>query len=347
MSPLVKTAAKYIPGLLLAALLLFLIFRGTEPAEIGRALTEASIGGLIVSGLLQIGHNVFRVWRWGVLLRALPSRPTQRGMWVAVLLGYLVSWVLPGRLGEIVRPALLSGREDIPLVPCVGTVVVDRLLDMLTVFAVFSVGVIVSPLPEDLEFATQLRLLAYGLLPTALGSLVVLALLARFRGPLSRRFAERPGLIARGFRTALDLVRAGDALYRPTSLLLLVLTSVGAWAMIVTGLWIGFDAAGTPLPFFAVCVLTLPIAFGGALPTPGGAGGFHFFVMLGLTQIFMIERSLAASSALLLHLTSLIPPIVAGCAILAIGIVRWSDVTGIVRQARQIGRMRTEGGAAS
>ena len=58
----------------------------------------------------------------------------------AVILGYATSWVVPGRLGELVRPALLAGRQRLPLGPCLGSVVADRLLDGMAVLALFVVG---------------------------------------------------------------------------------------------------------------------------------------------------------------------------------------------------------------
>src|SRR5262245_28071702 len=134
-----KTALQGIGGLVLAALLLYLVFHNVDRQELSRALAATSWPLLASGAAINLGHNVFRVFRWRRLLqpvRTVPLRP----MFVAVILGYMTTWILPGRIGELVRPALLSARENVPLGPCLGSVVADRLLDGVAIVALFAAG---------------------------------------------------------------------------------------------------------------------------------------------------------------------------------------------------------------
>ena len=134
-------------GLALTVFLLWWVFRDTDPKQVGRALAGASIGMLILGGLLNLGHNVFRVWRWKALLEPVREGVSFRPLFAAVIVGYLTTWLVPGRLGEVVRPALLSARENVPLGPSLGTVVSDRILDGMTIVLLFAVGTLATQLP--------------------------------------------------------------------------------------------------------------------------------------------------------------------------------------------------------
>jgi len=123
-----KTALQGIGGLLLAALLLYWVLHDKDPQALSSALFRASWPALAAGAAINFAHNVFRVLRWRWLLDPVRADVPFRPMFAAVVLGYMTTWLIPGRIGEVVRPALLSAREDLPLGPCLGTVVADRLL---------------------------------------------------------------------------------------------------------------------------------------------------------------------------------------------------------------------------
>ena len=105
-----KEAAKYLAGLILAVLLFWWVLKGIDLELLGEAVREASLAGLVLAGILNISHNIFRVLRWKALLRPVKARIAFLPMFSAVILGYMTTWVIPGRLGELVRPALLTAR---------------------------------------------------------------------------------------------------------------------------------------------------------------------------------------------------------------------------------------------
>ena len=142
----VPVAAKYGGGLFLALGLLWWVLRGVDPALVLQTVRDASLGGLALCVVLNVGHNVFRVWRWRALLAPVRADLPFRPMFVAVILGYMTTWIVPGRLGEVVRPMVLAGKEGLPLGPTLGSVVADRLLDAASVVTLFALGVWMTPL---------------------------------------------------------------------------------------------------------------------------------------------------------------------------------------------------------
>ena len=108
-----RDVVKVVVGAAIAVLLFVWVFHGVGRDALLDALRSATVGGLVLSAALQYGHNVFRVARWRLLLAPVRPGVPFRPMITAVTLGYLVTWTIPGRLGELVRPALRIGRDHI------------------------------------------------------------------------------------------------------------------------------------------------------------------------------------------------------------------------------------------
>jgi uncharacterized membrane protein YbhN (UPF0104 family) len=253
-------------------------------------------------------------------------------MITAVTLGYLVTWTIPGRLGELVRPALLSSREDLPLGPCMGTVVVDRILDGIAILMLFTVGVLVTPLQgEAAAYAGAIRagsVTTVGVLLVVLAVLVGLSLRA---AALETRLAGRRGLIAWTVRTIVSLARGTEALRNPVRLAAILFHSLAAWATVGLGMWVGLRACGIDIPFAGAFVMQPMLAIGVAVPTPGGAGGFHAAAKAALIYLFLVPETLAVSASILLHLAGVVPVFVVGAVLL------WIEKLS-VRDLRKLGQ---------
>ncbi len=334
-----RQGAKFLGGALLAAVLLCVVLWGKDPDAIRAALGSASMGGLLLAGALNLSHNFFRVSRWGLLLRPLKRAISYRARFSAVIIGYLTTWTIPGRLGELVRPALLSSREGIPLGPCLGSVVADRLVDGGAIVILFAFGTFLSPLQgEAASYAAKIRASSI-VLVAVIG--LLLALL--FAGGIARVAIHR-WLDARSSSTIrwigrmfLALSEGTEALRRPRLLGPIVLHSLLAWGTIALGTWIGIRAAGADVPFSAVLVLLPPLALGVALPTPGGAGGYHAAMSLGLQHLFGVPEATAVSAGILMHLVVTLPVIALGLVLLKVEKLSWSDLGAFVRQVGDLG----------
>jgi len=82
-----------------------------------------------------VGHMA-RAWRWQYLLYPIKPNVTLRNSFSAVMIGYMVNNFLP-RVGEFVRPYAIGNLENISKSAALGTVVIERIIDMI-VFSPFS-----------------------------------------------------------------------------------------------------------------------------------------------------------------------------------------------------------------
>ncbi len=333
-----RTTLKYLGGAILAAGLFWWVLSGTDTAEVWKQLREASIPLLLLAAFLNLAQNVPRVWRWRALLEpvrpAIPFRP----MFSAVILGYLTSWTVPGRLGELVRPALLAGRERLPLSACLGSIVADRMLDALAVLVVFVGGTALIPLHgEAAEHVAMIRAGSLGLLAVIAVPLVALLIVSSARDAVERRLIRWAGLRERVGRAILGLSDGMSALRNPRLFLIVTFHTALTWSLIVAGTWLAVRASGASIEIAAMCVIMPLLVLGIALPTPGGAGGYHAAMTFGLTALFNVEQATAIGASFLAHLIIIVPVVVLGVALLFIDRIPFNDLLNAARQVRGSG----------
>lgn len=320
------------------AALFWLILRGHDPREVGEALLRASVAGVVVGAILNFAHNAFRTWRWGALLEPAKSAIPFRPMFSAIVIGYLVSWVVPARLGEVVRPALLSAKERVPLGACLGSVVADRLLDGATLAVLFAVGAQFAAFAGEADALTSQIRTGAGVL--AVGTVVLIGALvvaSARRESIGRLLAGAPGPVRWVGHAFLSVASGSEALRSPRLFAWIVVHGFAAWLTIGAGTWIGVRAAGAPVSYAQVLVLLLPLAFGIALPTPGGAGGYHAAMTYGLTRLFGVAPEVAVGAGILMHLAIVVPVLLVGPLCLRLERVRWHDVLAAGRGVRGLG----------
>jgi len=332
-----REGIKLLAGLLVAALLLWVVLRGIEPSTMWNSVRKASMGGLFLAALINLGHNVFRVWRWQALLTPVRPRVPFRSMFVAVILGYTTTWIIPGRLGEVVRPTLLSAREDLPLGPCIGSVVTDRLLDGAAIVALFAVGTWLVPLEGQIsEHVSAIRTTSL-ILVVFVGVLLFLLIAASAaRGSLEGWVEARKGPVRWCGRLILSLSEGARALRSPRLVLRITVHSLLAWLVIALGTWLGVRAAGAQVSLAAVFVILPMLALGVAVPTPGGAGSYHGAMKLGL-MLFGVSEIVSVSAALLMHLMIIVPTILLGLVLIRTEKLSWRDIISAARKIRGLG----------
>ena len=332
-----KDLAKYVGGILLAVALLLWVLRGADPAAVWGQLKQASFGLMLVCVLLNLGHNVFRVWRWRVLLAPFRAGVPFRPMFVAIIVGYMTSWVVPGRLGELVRPMLLSARERVPLGPCIGSIVADRMLDGMSVVVLFVIGTWITPLTgEAAEYETLIRTGSVTMAALVAGvtaaMLVVASTGARFEGWLDRRHRSIRWI----GRTMMAVSSGVKALRSPRLAVQLAAYSLAAWLTITLATLAGVRAAGADVSFGEILVIQPLLVLGVAVPTPGGAGSYHGAMKIGL-MLFGASLVTAVSAAFLMHFLIVVPIVVLGTVLLWTDGISWKEIVSAAALVRKLG----------
>ena len=118
---------------------IWLFMRNLTPeqtSEIFLSFKIAKYSWLILAFGMGILSHIFRTLRWKILLEPMGYRPSTKNVFMAVMIGYLANLALP-RLGEVSRCGILTRYEKIPFNKSFGTVITERVIDMLTFILIF------------------------------------------------------------------------------------------------------------------------------------------------------------------------------------------------------------------
>jgi uncharacterized protein (TIRG00374 family) len=130
-SPLSKLLKVFIP-LVAGVIILYFLYRKTDFGALWHYIKEANWWILSFSLIFGLMGNVFRGIRWNLLIRPLGYQPKASRLVYAVLGSYAVNFVIP-RAGELWRCGVVSKNEKIPFTKLIGTILIDRLFDVVMV----------------------------------------------------------------------------------------------------------------------------------------------------------------------------------------------------------------------
>ncbi|MBP8810938.1 MAG: flippase-like domain-containing protein [Kofleriaceae bacterium] len=238
-------------------------------------------------GLIAIVH-VCRSWRWNYLLAPLGVRIPFGRMLAVSSAGFAAILLLPVRLGELVRPALIRKKGEVTASAALGTVAVERIAD----------GVVVSLLVVGCFFALKRPDSPGWMMPTAylalagFSVLMLFLLFAMWRPrptvrlalamTLLPRFA--PKLADRIEHKVLEVIRGFAVLRDPRNLLVFGAWSAAYWIANGLATWLLARGLGLPLSMVGAFATMGLVAVGISLPNaPGLVGQFQWLTMLGVS----------------------------------------------------------------
>ncbi|MDH3283749.1 MAG: flippase-like domain-containing protein [Acidobacteriota bacterium] len=320
-----KRLLTWVSGPLLAIAFLWLTFRGADAPELLTRVRSASVPLLTIYFLSGVVHLFLRSWRWGTLLD--PVRPRHELPLIermsATAIGNM-ALVLPGRVGEVFRPALLSRRVGLPFGTTLSTVGVERVvLDLMAVLVFGAVGLMLPSrwsgvgASSDPEMIALLRSSGVVLLGASLAVLVAVATVARGRerlaGVLGARAARSRSRVAPVIYGWLAALLPGLAAFASRAgLARLAFETLIIWAVIAAGIHAGVVACGVSLAPLSSLILLPILAIGIGIPTPGGTGSYHAAMLIGVQGLFGASREAAQTAAIVVHAVTLITMIVLG-----------------------------------
>jgi uncharacterized protein (TIRG00374 family) len=311
-------------ALSLTAGLLVLFFRNASVTDVWLSIRQARLeqilGALVVTGATY----AIRALRWQQLLA--PVGETRFGTaFRSTVIGFAASFLLPARAGELLRPYLLARWERLSATATFATIILERLLDLVTVLILFASFMLVfDPGMAAVDPRVFEAIKVGGLLAGAgaLAALVMVFALAGHPETLGRAALgiERvlPARVAHATARLVQLFAEGLAVMRrPSRLLAALALSFPLWLSIAAGIWLVARAFSITMPFTGSFLLIALLVVGVALPTPGAVGGFHEMFRLGATTFYAVPNDTAVGAAIVLHAISFLPVTVLGVVFMA------------------------------
>jgi len=329
---------KYWIGFGIGAGFLTLFFVTGDWQRLGGALAEANYWYIIPAVLLYQLSVVFRTMRWQILLRHMRPVPVSR-LFPVVVIGYMANNLLPMRIGELVRSYYLSEREQVSKTSALVTILIERLLDALTLLVFIAVIGIFVPLLVLAEGFGESSRVPWPALVVGISVPFILAfgglMLAAYRPARAAALGGAllkplPHTVAGRLRPLINLVIEGlAALGSPRTVLGMFLLSMPIWLLeaglfFVLGYSFGLENVYDSMFEMAVAmVLVTAISnIGSSVPAaPGGLGLFELVARetLILLPLAAIDRSTATAYVTVVHAVLLLPMIVLGQVFLLSG----------------------------
>ncbi len=294
-----KNVLKYLVSLALAGGLLWFTFQQSnlDAADLWRKIKAADFRWVLLSALLTIVAHWSRAERWRILLEpVVPQRTNSLDTTVSVLTGYLANLALP-RAGEVARCGTLYRLSSVPVNVSFGTVVAERLFDLLMLILLLGATFILEFdrlsqfFMEFLGGKLPKGSSGSGLLFMAVAGLAGLALLGwflftRYREALGRHpLYQKVSGFAKGLLEGLLSVRK---IRRPGAFVFHTLLIWTMYYLMSYTLFLAMPATADLGPLAGLTILVVG-SLGMAAPTPGGIGSFHLLVgqvalLYGLTS---------------------------------------------------------------
>jgi glycosyltransferase 2 family protein len=263
--------------------------------------------------LFAIG-NVARGMRWRSLF-APGRRPRTATTLNAMMIGYLYNNILPARAGEAARVMVLNQRSSSPAVEITGTVVLERLYDVVAVLLIFFVS---EPLlPSVSWFSTAA--IAAGILAIAIAVAAVVLAVFRER-PLHfllrplRRLS--PISEARIERSVAELTHGLSGLHNARVAFEALAWTAVAWMASIACAYLIMAAFAMHLGIGAAVLVFVVVGLSMILPAPPASVGVYESATLIALKAFGVGHSTALPYAIVLHLMNFVPFIVIGAVLL-------------------------------
>jgi uncharacterized protein (TIRG00374 family) len=273
-------------------------FSDEQREQFYNGLRNANYGWFVVALIIGMLAHLMRAIRWQMLLTPLGRQVGLGTRFYAVMIGYLANYAFP-RLGEVVRPGVLKTSDDIPLSESFGTVVVERIVDLLCLGVIFLIVLLVQFAELQGLFikyiwdpaSVKLAGIASSPLKMAIlvgGILLLVAVILFVR--------KKVGGKAKAFFTGLkDGILSVRKVKRP---FLFILQSLLIWLGYYLALYVVFFCfpETSNLTLNSALVLVLFGTFGVAF-TPGGIGAYHIIIAAIIVDLSPASEPAAASFA--------------------------------------------------
>lgn len=320
-------------GIVLTGVLLVWALRGMSPGLVWNALQAAKFEWLGLSAFCLLGSCFVRARRWGTLLRAQGDPGSFDVRQSAVFIGCAGNCLLPVHAGELVRGMVLHRRSGVSLGHGLGSIVVERLLDIIVIL----IFMLVAFAPRQGTQSVTGGLEGAGL---DWVGVVLLAMCGGMFGVivLSERIVALVETLCRNLKLGrfsspiVDGVKAllvGLAVLRsPQRACVLLLETVAIVGLSVLTFWAAMFAFEISSPGFSGALLTQSVTtLGMAIPSaPGYVGTFEAAIRFSL-ELYAVPTDAIIAYALTLHALVFVSLISTGVMMAIRMKMSWADLS--------------------
>jgi hypothetical protein len=307
--PTVKKVIRYTLFIGISAFFIYLAFKNVKFDKLVDDIKDSNliwVAAAIGAGIISV---ISRAVRWQIMAEPLGYKTGFWNTFHGVMVGYMVNFAIP-RGGEVARAGIMSRVEKIPLTTMIGTIVAERLVDLLCmgVVLLLAIGLQFETIMEafDLFSANNkggnegggLSLIQIGLIGMAIVGILFLVFRKKIQQlPIYKKILEFIKGFADGIKSLLKIKKPIQFIFHSIVIWLMYYLMVYlCFFSLPATQHLGWEAGLTCLVMSTIAIL---------LPAPGGLGTFHYFISLGLT-LYGIKQEDGVVYATIAHASQMI-----------------------------------------
>ena len=305
---------------------LYIAFKGEDLDHLVFQLANVDLIFVTIAVTLLLLSCIIRAYRWKLLLDPF-DKVQLKSVYSSTMIGYFGNAIFAFRLGELLKAYSVTKGTKIKTLQAFGTVIIERLLDVIALVIIFIFLIPWFPFDDDY--------IRYGLISFMFISLLSIAIIYAFiRFELVKNFENKKWLSS-GFglklkiavarlSEGLNVIKKNEAFHQ------IVISSILIWVIYFIETIFLVKACGLNLGIMEIGILFVlgSIAFG--IPAlPGSAGTYDAGVKYSLIFAFNISSAKALNYAIISHSVAYFPLLIIGFIYFVAGNIRFNEIKGI------------------
>ncbi len=279
---------------MLGILLLYFAFRGIKFENLRDDFQSANYSWILLSLVFAILAYISRAARWNLIIEPLNHKPSLANTFYSLMIGYLANFAFP-RIGEVTRCATLSKKEKIPLDKLFGTVIVERVIDFVTLLTILFLLIIFrfetfgnffndsvfTPLGNKISNSLNFsRYIWFGL-----GILLVSSIIFYL---VFRDFLSRIKVIAKAKNAVKGIIEGLKTVYRMKRRGMFLFHTFFIWINYLMMTWVAVFALPSTSSLGIIDGLFILVigGLGMSAPVQSGIGAYHWIISRGLVAVY-------------------------------------------------------------
>lgn len=304
-----KNGLKIILGLLVSIGFLFLAFRQLDFQQMKLAFSQAKYWLLIPSLIIIFTSHWLRSIRWKFLMNPIKEIPVGN-LFSALLIGYAANMILPAHLGEFVRAYVLGKKREVPVSSALATIVVERIIDILSIVLILAVTLVIYPFPGWVKKS------GYIMFGFAIGLFIFLILMKRYTEatmkfihavlkPFPQSIKQTAEHLSRSFLDGLKPMKS--KFDYGIIFVLSILIWLCYWGVLYINFYTFNLATDYQLGVTAGLVMLVITTISVVVPSsPGYVGTYHWLCQVSL-ELFHVPRAVGLTYAIVVHAINFFP----------------------------------------
>ncbi len=286
----VKSIITIVISLAFAGFFLWFALKGLDFKVIQKSLAKANYWWVLLAACFGISAYWFRAIRWNLMLEPMGHHISDSNSLWSISFGYLMNLTIP-RSGEVARATALYGVEKVPVDKSIGTIILERIVDLACMVAflgltlIFKFNTILSFWKYiEKEFLKKIANSVFYLYVFGISIIILVAVFIIFRSRIRNNVFYKKVIsilsgIGEGLKTIFNLKQKKK----------FILYTVGIWVSYYFAAYLVCFALPETSDFvFADGFLILLVGtFGMIIPASGGIGAFNLAMKYGFMALFI------------------------------------------------------------